>query len=381
MPGFHDRVDLTYELTHGGAAQAIFTARVVERGLAHLSAASWPTSSRTLDPVGDAFHRSKGEGAEHVLAEQDGTLVQLDLYSGWVHARVAGDDAEGVAATLAEVKELLPPPDPSSTHRVGVQFWTYGQHGPIPSYREISVPEWGDLAGNYTAPVGRSLEQLMRGFQPAHGGQLILWHGEVGTGKTFALRALAWEWRDWCEFHYIVDPDSFFGEHADYLMSVLTQPGYADMPDPRMLRYGPMAMGYGPVGDGAEEDDEGKKAWRLLVLEDTGELLTPDAKAIIGQGLSRFLNVVDGLIGQGLRVLVLVTTNEPIRALHPAVARPGRCAANIEFEPLSVDEANAWLSAHGSEERVSAHYPLAELYAKLEGRTVGAMPPTGFAGG
>ena len=67
----------------------------------------------------------------------------------------------------------------------------------------------------------------MRDFHPAHGGKLILWHGEAGTGKTFALRALAWEWRDWCEFNYIVDPDSFFGEHADYLMSVLTQPGYA----------------------------------------------------------------------------------------------------------------------------------------------------------
>ena len=78
-----------------------------------------------------------------------------------------------------------------------------------------------------------------------------------------------------------------------------------------------------------------EKGWRLLVLEDTGELLTPDAKTVIGQGLSRFLNVVDGLIGQGLRVLVLVTTNEEIRKLHPAVARPGRCAANVSFGSLS----------------------------------------------
>jgi hypothetical protein len=381
VPGFHDRVDLGFELTHGGPAPALFTARVVERGLAHVSAASWPTSSRSLDAIAETFHRSSGEGAEHALAERNETLMQVDLFSGWVHARVAGHDAESVAATLAEVKELLPPPDPSSTHRIGVQFWTYGQHGPIPSYREISVPEWDDLATNYTAPVRESLEALMRGFQPAHGGQLILWHGEIGTGKTFALRALAWEWRDWCEFHYIVDPDSFFGEHADYLMSVLTQPGYADIPDPRMMRYGPMGLGFGPLGEpGPEEDGDGKKSWRLLVLEDTGELLTPDAKALIGQGLSRFLNVVDGLIGQGLRVLVLVTTNEPIRALHPAVARPGRCAANIEFWPLSEEEANAWLGAQGSQERVDGPMPLAELYARLEGREVGSVPPAGFAG-
>jgi hypothetical protein len=51
----------------------------------------------------------------------------------------------------------------------------------------------------------------------------------AGTGKTFGLRALAWEWREWCDFHYIVDPDTFFGQHADYLMSVLLQPEYMGM--------------------------------------------------------------------------------------------------------------------------------------------------------
>jgi hypothetical protein len=380
MPGFHDRVDLSFELTHAGTAPAVFQARVIERGLGHVTVASWPTASRSLDPAPEPLHRFSGDGGEHVLAEQDGTLMQLDLFSGWVSARVAGNDAARVEATLAELKELFPPPDPSSAHKVNVQFWTYGPHGPIPSWREISVPEWSDLEGNYTDSTRSGLELLMRGFQPAHGGQLILWHGEAGTGKTFALRALAWEWRDWCEFHYIVDPDSFFGEHADYLMSVLTQPGYAEMPDPRMMRHMAMTGGYVAMGDGGAEEGEGSKAWRLLVLEDTGELLTPDAKAVIGQGLSRFLNVVDGLIGQGLRVLVLVTTNEPIKTLHPAVARPGRCAANIEFWPLTAEESSAWFDQHGSPERMDAPLTLAELYARLEGREVGDLPPAGFAG-
>jgi Domain of unknown function (DUF5925) len=381
MPGFHDRVDLSYELSHGGISNALFQARVVERGLEHAVTSTWPTASRSLEVVQQPFHRSSGEGAEHALAERDGTLLALGLFSGWVHAQVAGNDADQVAATLAELKELFPPPDPSSTHKVNVQFWTYGPHGPIPSWREISVPEWSDLEANYTHSTRSGLEQLMRNFRPAHGGQLILWHGEAGTGKTFALRALAWEWRDWCEFHYIVDPDSFFGEHADYLMSVLTQPGYAEMPDPRMMRFAAMSGGYVAMGDGDKDDEgEGSKAWRLLVLEDTGELLTPDAKSVIGQGLSRFLNVVDGLIGQGLRVLVLVTTNEPIKTLHPAVARPGRCAANIEFWPMSAEESSAWFEQHGSAERSDEALLLAELYARLEGRDVGSIPPAGFAG-
>ena len=45
--------------------------------------------------------------------------------------------------------------------------------------------------------------------------------------------------------------------------------------------------------------------------------------AVAGQGLSRLLNVSDGLLGEGLRAVVLVTTNEPLRRLHPAVVRPG----------------------------------------------------------
>jgi hypothetical protein len=378
MPGFHDRVELSHELSHGGVPDGLFFARVIERGLRELAAASWPTPSRSLEAVQEPFHRGSLDGRQYVLAERGGTVIQVSLFSGWVRAQVAGADAERVAATLRELKELLPPPDPASTHKVNVQFWAYSRHGPIPSARQISVPEWTDLEENYTAPTRAGLDRLMRDFRPAHGGQLILWHGEVGTGKTFALRALAWEWRDWCEFHYIVDPDAFFGEHADYLMSVLTQPGYAETQDPRLMGLPAMPRGYVDVD--REDGDDGSRAWRLLVLEDTGELLRPDAKTVIGQGLSRFLNVVDGLIGQGLRVLVLVTTNEPIRVLHPAVARPGRCAANIEFWPLTADEASAWFEQHGSSERAEEAMPLAELYARLEGRDADVVQPAGFAG-
>jgi Domain of unknown function (DUF5925) len=376
-----DRLDLTQELhSIERTPFALFAARVVERGLREVATGSWATSVRSLDVFERPLHRVRGSGSENLIAERDGTLVHVGVFSGWLQAQVAADDAERAASVMHDLRELFPPPNPSSTHKVSVQFWTYGQHGPISSYRDIFVPEWSDLETNYGSPAREQLNGLMRDFRPAHGGQLVLWHGEAGTGKTFALRALAWEWRDWCEFHYIVDPDSFFGEHADYLMSVLTQPGYAEMPDPRFMHYAAMT-GYMPVADGAaDEDDGGSKAWRLLVLEDTGELLTPDAKSVIGQGLSRFLNVVDGLIGQGLRVLVLVTTNEPIKTLHPAVARPGRCAANIEFEPLSPNEASAWLERRGSDERPSAPLTLAELYARLEGRTADSMPPTGFAG-
>jgi hypothetical protein len=152
-------------------------------------------------------------------------------------------------------------------------------------------------------------------------------------------------------------------------MSVLTQPDEMTMGLQMMRSF----HGYGPAvfhqfeEEVDEDGEDAPKHWRLLVLEDTGELLTPDAKSIIGQGLSRFLNVVDGLIGQGLRVLVLVTTNEELRRLHPAVARPGRCAANIEFGPLGTDEAAEWLRSRGIEAAPAGRRNLASLYAQLEG--------------
>lgn len=384
MHGGSKALDLIHEVQHGGTAYALFASRVIDGGIKHVRRDGWPTSSRSLDTVPDAIHRAVGDGSEQLLAEEDGALCHISLFSGWIHVQVAGNEPEHLAATLTNLKKRFPPPDPSSSHKVPVQFWTYGPHGPISSYREVSVPEWPDLEPNYAKPTRSGLDALMRNFAPAHGGQLILWHGEAGTGKTFALRALAWEWRSWCEFQYIVDPDSFFGEHADYLMSVLTQPGYAEMPDPRVMHHMAMSTGFAAFGGGGADRGEGdgdgaSKAWRLLVLEDTGELLTPDAKSIIGQGLSRFLNVVDGLIGQGLRILVLVTTNEPIKTLHPAVARPGRCAANIEFVRLAANDANAWLERAGSQQRVERASLLADLYALEAGKQPGDLPPAGFA--
>jgi hypothetical protein len=315
------------------------------------------------------------------LLELEGALVQVTLGGGHAWATVAADEEERVDAAFSRLRETLPAPDPTASHDVTVTFWTYGPHGPMPSWRSIAVPSWDDIRENYAATTRTELERLMAGFQPAHGGQLILWHGLAGTGKTFGLRALAWEWREWCDLHYIVDPDSFFGEHADYLMSVLMQPEYTPMmhPSPHGFIAGGTMLHVVPDEAGGEEEGE-RKPWRVLVLEDTGELLSADARVSMGQGLSRFLNVVDGLIGQGLRVLVLVTTNEPIRRLHPAVARPGRCAANVEFTALSQSEAAGWLAAHDSGSPIDGSATIAQLYARLHGLEAGELPPlVGFA--
>ena len=361
------KVQLTHGIDEHDVVSSAFLDRALEGGLKEVRRDGWATSADSLEALGEPVLRTSSDAGETALFEQDGALLHAELWSSHLSVTVAANERETAEQVIERLKEQFPLPDPSASHEVPITFWTYTPNGAQPSFRTIGVPEWDEIEENYPAPSREQLATMMRDFQPSRGGQLVLWHGEAGTGKTFALRALAWEWREWCQFHYIVDPDSFFGEHADYLISVLLQPVV-----PMMIGQGGFGMQHAfvdlPDFDEPDETPEAEKPWRVLVLEDTGELLSADARERAGQGLSRFLNVVDGLIGQGLRVLVLVTTNEEIRRLHPAVARPGRCAANIEFGPLDAEEADAWLDRHGLEREARGSRTLASLYAQLEGR-------------
>ena len=110
--------------------------------------------------------------------------------------------------------------------------------------------------------------------------------------------ALAHAWRSWCSLEYVIDPDQLLHNPA-YLTHVLLE--------------------------GADSGSStAARPWRLLVLEDCEELVRAGAKQGAGQALARLLNVTDGIVGQGLEVLVCITTNEQLSALHPAIVRPGR---------------------------------------------------------
>jgi hypothetical protein len=371
------KVGLRHDVQLDSIVSGIFVSRVADERRRFIYHDGWRTAGEEPD-LGEPLMRITTERSASTLYDVDGVLLLFGFQGGHVWAAAAAQEQAPIDGLFARLHELLPPPDPSSKHEVPVTFWTYGLQGPQQSWRPIAVPGWDEIEPNYRASTRARLAAIMRDFRPAHGGQLILWHGPAGTGKTFALRALAWEWRGWCEFSYIVDPDAFFGQHADYLMSVLL--GEGDGRAFHMMRRGGWThyATLGVVLEG-EDEEETEPPWRLLVLEDAGELIQADARAAAGQGLSRFLNVVDGLIGQGLRVLVLVTTNEEIRKLHPAVVRPGRCAANIEFGPLPATEAAEWLSAQGLDERPQSPVSLASLYARVEGRSPEETRLVGFA--
>jgi hypothetical protein len=75
--------------------------------------------------------------------------------------------------------------------------------------------------------------------------------------------------------------------------------------------------------------------------------------------LSRVLNVTDGVLARGSRVLVLLTTNEERGRLHPAITSPGRCLSVVEFNAFDPTEAGHWLAQDAP---TTGPMTLAELY-------------------
>ena len=222
--------------------------------------------------------------------------------------------------------------------RIYMRFWYQSPGGSTSSSRRIEVPEWTAVETNYAA-AGLSVLMDRTELESARG-RLILWHGAPGTGKTYAIRAMAHQWAKWARFEYVIDPEQFLG-NGQYMMQVLLDQGH---------------------GKPAVIDSVSDTPWRILVLEDAGELIEQDAKQRTGQGLSRLLNLTEGLVGQGLKVALLITTNEKLGDLHPAVSRPGRCLAEIEFKALDRGRASAWLGKD-----VAKPMTLAELYQHREG--------------
>lgn len=281
-----------------------------------------------------------GSQAVLVLADPEWIATISGRDNQWVNVTVIAVDPALAARTLNEVRERRnAPEDPADILPIDFSYECSGS--PRLVRRRLLVPAWPEIRTNYTATVTEALDSLMEMRRPGENdGRLLLWHGPPGTGKTTAIRALMRSWRDWCRPLFIVDPDRLF-EQASYLL--------------------------GTIVDDADHDDE--QLWRMLVIEDADELLRSDAKSRSGQALSRLLNLSDGLIGQGLQILVMLTTNEPLDELHPAVIRPGRCISQIRFGPLDRPEATRWLGSPPPQQ--AAAFSLAELFRL---RRLGRVP-------
>jgi len=304
-------------------------------------------------------------------------LVSVSSNYNW-DVRGVSNNRKALDDIMEAIKKALPVMKSEDPNVVPVNFWAINEQGRVSCRtRRIAVPPWGDVRLNYTTKARDGLEGLMNLWPPLEdNGRLLLWHGVPGTGKSYGIRSLAQAWQKWCEVNYIVDPEKFFGS-ADYMLQVI-------------LQSADEGSGPAPTTEKALREFTGDETkvytghpWSLLIMEDSDEFLTADAKKRSGQSMSRLLNLTSGFIGQGLNTLVLITTNEPLENIHTALQREGRCMANVEFGPLTEAEGQKWAEMQEGNPVVEGSNSIADLYALLrehkQVRTGPVKPKMGFA--
>jgi hypothetical protein len=318
----------------------------------HYSDTDWTAvHDFTVQAVGPISYEAHGSGAGlYAIGHPAAVAVTYDPWDGYTITIAASDQAtiDRLAAGYASLLPSPPPVErpPRDENVLPVRFWMQDGFSGQADYRtrDIRIHRWDDIAANYptelrtpTAGTGiGSLGDLMTmGVPEADGsGKLVLLHGPPGTGKTRAILSLLYEWYSWCDPSVVTDTDRFFGD-ATYLNSLVFSA-------PR-----------------------GRGQWLLLVVEDADDYLAIEGNK--GQAVSRLLNIGDGIVGQGINLLTLLTTNVAVDQLNPAVVRPGRALANLHFGPFPADEAAKWCADHGKPGEFNGPATLAEMYAHLRG--------------
>lgn len=346
-----------------GMAEAVFIK--LARGRKYIRRDNWISSEKFSALPGWKIEASDigGPRSDYFVLTSGREVLYIvsgaDIGASYMGISVASDNVDHASTVIWEMRGLFPPVLKKDTD-IKVDFWYMTPQGPQSTPRNLDAPKWQEIEGNYPHTIRPELSHLMSDWKPGSGGKLLLWQGPAGAGKTYAIRALAREWASWCKVSYITDLEAFFATPA-YMLNVLLR--------------GSAEVEFSPVT--GQTSVTGEDRWHLVIMEDAGELIAKDAKQKTGAALSKLLNISDGLIGQGLRVLLLITTNEELGALHEAVSRPGRCASKLSFGELNESERRNWFEKRGLEYNYVPK-TLAELYALERGQKIEPSKKVGF---
>jgi len=294
-----------------------------------------PCDPVELLPPGVTLVRTSASGGwKTVLAKGSGYHVLIDS-RGDARVTVSATTPELAAEVGIRIQEDGPTRNVDDSV-VDMRFW-YESRGEMHwTTNAVDTPAWQEISVNYSPPTGASLESLMSTEPSAlkgTAGRLLVWHGAPGTGKTFAIRALARAWSRWCEPQYLCDIATTFKEPDQLLQVLLKSPGRGS--------------------------DGELRQWKLVIAEDVDRYL--DVHAPEPLPLDRLLNATDGLLAQSSRAIVLLTMNTEPRRLNQALVRPGRCLGLTEFQRFSRAEAQRWLE--GASLGPGERFSLADLFA------------------
>lgn len=187
-----------------------------------------------------------------------------------------------------------------------------------------------DIATNYNddfLPLHQTINNFLRRDQ-SNG--LILLHGKYGTGKTTYIR------------HLISTINKRFIFLPLNLMDAISSPNFL----PFVAQF--------------------KNS--ILILEDCESLLVPrDSANPNSNSLINLLNLGDGLLSDALSIKLICTFNADLRQIDKAILRKGRLVARYEFQPLTVEKAQALATKNNINIEISQPTTLADLYNYQEG--------------
>ena len=188
---------------------------------------------------------------------------------------------------------------------------------------QIDLPKPFELALNYGAKFPKVSKKLVKSLEENSSG-LFMMHGRPGTGKTTYIRYLA----SVLNKDVIFFPTSFVRE--------ITNPAILNL-----LR---------------------SKQNCVLILEDAEKALTRREMSNEPALVSTLLNMTDGILGDILKMNVIVTYNCERDEIDEALLRKGRLKAEYSFGPLDKRTAKKLAKNLGVDVEITPETTLSDLY-------------------
>lgn len=209
----------------------------------------------------------------------------------------------------------------------------------------INLPEPFDIELNYGKNFESVSEKMIKSLHENSSGLYML-HGRPGTGKTTYIRYLA----SVLKKDVIFFPTSFVDE--------ITNPSILSL-----LK---------------------KKQDCVMILEDAEKALTKRSLSDQPSLVSTLLNMTDGILGDILKLNVIVTYNCDRQDIDEALLRKGRLKAEYSFQGLKQDEAKKLIKKLDIDIKPEDNMTLADIYyAKSDEELIGNIktlekPKIGF---